>query len=123
MSTLDKTEVLASFEAAYEAANGKKPDITAKAGWYSVDGGKNMRLADLNDLIATLGSDAAPNASKAKTTKKAVTKKAADIASVVGPTNGFTITRSNDEGYTAEELWIVTLAEKEHDCRLPRGVV
>ena len=118
MSTLDKTEVLASFEAAYEAANGKKPDITAKAGWYSVDGGKNMRLADLNDLIATLGSDAAPTASKAKTTKKA-----ADNSSVVAPTNGFTITRSNDEGYTAEELWIVTLAEKEHDCRLPRGVV
>ena len=121
MSTLDKTEVLASFEAAYEAANGKKPDITAKAGWYSVDGGKNMRLADLNDLIATHDSDAAPTASKAKTTK--TTKKAANNASVVAPTNGFAITRSNDEGYTAEELWIVTLAEKDHDCRLPRGVV
>lgn len=117
MSTLDKTEVLASFEAAYEAANGKKPDITAKAGWYSVDGGKNMRLADLNDLIATLGSDAVPKA------KKATTKKANDKAPAVASTPGFAITRSNDEGYTAEELWIVTLAEKDHDCRLPRGVV
>ena len=115
MSTLDKTEVLASFEAAYEAANGKKPDITAKAGWYSVDGGKNMRLADLNDLIATFGSEPAPKASKTKTTKKA--------NDVAPSTPDFTITQNNDEGYTAEELWIVTLAEKDHDCRLPRGVV
>ena len=42
MSKLDKTEVLSAFEAAYEAANGKKPEITTKPGWYSIDGGKKL---------------------------------------------------------------------------------
>ena len=35
----------------------------------------------------------------------------------------FTVVTANDDGYKAEELWIVNLAEKDHDCRLPRGVV
>ena len=54
MSKLDKTEVLNAFEAAYEAANGKKPEITTKPGWYSIDGGKNMRLADVAALVKQL---------------------------------------------------------------------
>lgn len=35
----------------------------------------------------------------------------------------FTVVTENEDGYTAEEFWIVELARKEHDCRLPRGVV
>ena len=33
------------------------------------------------------------------------------------------LVKANDDGFKAEELWIVNLAEKDHDCRLPRGVV
>ncbi len=123
MSKLDKTEVLAAFEAAYEAANGKKPEIVAKSGWYSIDGGKNMRLADVAALTETLtsGETAAPEkAAPAK--KKAPAKKAAAPAKAKG-TKGYTVVKHNEEGFLAEELWIVKLAESEHDCRLPRGVV
>ena len=67
MSKLDKTEVLNAFEAAYEAANGKKPEITTKPGWYSIDGGKNLRLADVAALTEELtsGKTAEPKAEEA----------------------------------------------------------
>ena len=55
------------FEAAYEAANGKKPEITTKPGWYSIDGGKNLRLADVAALTEelTFGKTAEPKAEEA----------------------------------------------------------
>jgi hypothetical protein len=113
MSKLDKTAVLSAFEVAYETANGKKPEITTKPGWYSIDGGKNMRLADVAELTKKLSSG--------KTTK---TKKAKVPAAAKAQKNAaFTVVSKNDDGYTAEELWIVELAKKDHDCRLPRGVV
>ncbi|GEK09216.1 hypothetical protein HUZ36_11110 [Pseudoalteromonas sp. McH1-7] len=122
MSKLDKTEVLSAFEAAYEAAHGKKPEITAKPGWYSIDGGKNMRLAEVAALTEELTSGSAvasettqAPAKKAKTTKKA--PKAA-VKSV-----SFAVVKENEEGFKAEEQWIAELAAKDHDCRLPRGVV
>ena len=120
MSKLDKTEVLSAFEAAYEAANGKKPEITTKPGWYSIDGGKNMRLADVEELTKELSSG--------KSTKKAAVKAPAKKTKKAAPVKAqkkapFTVIKQNEEGYTAEELWIVELARKDHDCRLPRGVV
>ncbi|TMP50622.1 MULTISPECIES: hypothetical protein [unclassified Pseudoalteromonas] len=123
MSKLDKTEVLSAFEAAYEAANGKKPEITTKPGWYSIDGGKNMRLADVAELTKELSSGKSTKkaAVKAPAKKTKKTKKAAPVkAQKKAP---FTVITQNEEGYTAEELWIVELARKDHDCRLPRGVV
>lgn len=80
MSKLDKDQVIAEFTAAYTQANGKAPEIEAKGGWYSVDGGKNVRLATLVDMTAELGGAAAPApAVEAKTDapKKAPAKKAA----------------------------------------------
>ena len=120
MSKLDKTEVLSAFEAAYEAANGKKPEITTKPGWYSIDGGKNMRLADVAELTKELSSG--------KSTKKAAVKAPAKKTKKAAPVKAqkkapFTVITQNEEGYTAEELWIVELARKDHDCRLHRGVV
>jgi hypothetical protein len=129
MSKLDKNEVLAAFEKAFEAANGKKPEIVAKSGWYSVDGGKNMRLADLAEQAGELASGKAPEAkadAPAKpAAKKAATKKVAKKAAPVSPTKQkeYTVTKANEQGYTAEEFWIVKLAESDHDTRLPRGVV
>jgi len=122
MSKLDKTEVLSAFEAAYEAANGKKPEITTKPGWYSIDGGKNLRLADVAELTEELSSGkTTPKAAEKAPVKKTKTKTAAPVkAQKKAP---FSVVTENEEGYTAEELWIVILARKDHDCRLPRGVV
>ena len=122
MSKLDKTEVLSAFEAAYEAANGKKPEITTKPGWYSIDGGKNLRLADVAELTEELSSGkTTPKAAEKAPAKKTKTKTAAPVkAQKKAP---FSVVTENEEGYTAEELWIVILARKNHDCRLPRGVV
>jgi hypothetical protein len=82
MSKLDKDSVLAKFTAAYEAANGKAPEIEAKGGWYSVDGGKNVRLAQLDEMADSMGTaspkaKAEPKAEKAPAKPKAAAKKAA----------------------------------------------
>ncbi|WP_404339430.1 hypothetical protein [Pseudoalteromonas mariniglutinosa] len=121
MSKLDKTEVLNAFEAAYQAANGKKPDITTKPGWYSIDGGKNMRLAEVAELTEELtsGKAAEPKATTTKTTAKKTKTKTVTTTKKTS----FNVVKGNTDGYTAEELWIVNLAKKDHDCRLPRGVV
>ena len=126
MSKLDKTEVLAAFEKAYEAANGKKPEVVAKSGWYSVDGGKNVRLADLAAQAEELASGNAPAAkeeapAKKAPAKKAAAKKAAPVT--VAKEKEYTVTKANEAGFTAEEFWIKELAERDHDTRLPRGVV
>ncbi|MEI8642424.1 hypothetical protein P4S68_21110 [Pseudoalteromonas sp. Hal099] len=122
MSKLDKTEVLSAFEAAYEAANGKKPEITTKPGWYSIDGGKNLRLADVAELTKELSSGKSPVQAEQKApAKKTKTKVAAPVKAQ--KTAPFTVVTQSEDGYTAEELWIVELASKDHDCRLPRGVV
>ncbi|MBT1451978.1 hypothetical protein KJ365_13880 [Glaciecola sp. XM2] len=79
MSKLDKDSVIEKFTTAYTAANGKAPQIEAKGGWYSVDGGKNMRLAQLDELADSMaGSAPAPKkAEKAAPAKeKAAPKKA-----------------------------------------------
>jgi hypothetical protein len=127
MSKLDKAQVLEDFDKAYQAANGKQPEVVAKAGWYSVDGGKNMRLADLAALTEELSSGTAAAAPEkaAKPAKKAAAKpaKKAAVKTVETKDKGMVIVKNNEDGYTAEEFWIVYLAEKEHDCRLPQGIV
>jgi hypothetical protein len=50
MAKQDKDAVIENFTQAYTKANGKAPSIEAKGGWYSVDGGKNMRLAQLEEM-------------------------------------------------------------------------
>ena len=115
MSKLDKAQVLEDFDKAYQAANGKQPEVVAKAGWYSVDGGKNMRLADLAALTEELSSGTATET--AKPAKKTA------VISVEKKDKGIVIVKNNEDGYTAEEFWIVYLAERDHDCRLPQGIV
>lgn len=122
MSKLDKTEVLNAFAAAYQAANGKKPEITTKPGWYSIDGGKNLRLAEVAELTEQLTSGTKSDKPATKAPAKKTKTKVAPAKAAVKKA-AFTITTANEEGCTAEELWIVYLAEKDHDCRLPRGVV
>ncbi|WP_026375059.1 hypothetical protein [Aestuariibacter salexigens] len=72
MTKLDKEQVIAAFTEAYTAANGKAPEIEAKGGWYSVDGGKNVRLAQLQEMTEELSGGAAKAAEplKAKAEEK-----------------------------------------------------
>jgi len=81
MSKLEKDTVLDNFTQAYTKANGKAPTVEAKGGWYSVDGGKNVRLAQLEEMTAELGSaKVAKKADKPvkKEAKPAAAQKAAD---------------------------------------------
>lgn len=125
MSKLDKDEVIANFTAAYEAANGKAPQIEAKGGWYSVDGGKNVRLAALVDLTAELSGGAAPakeaaaEEKAAKPAKKKAAKKA--TAPAASAANGPTVV-SQGSGMKPADLWKQKLADSGQECTLPRGI-
>ncbi|RUO79258.1 hypothetical protein [Pseudidiomarina taiwanensis] len=118
MSKLDKEQVVADFTAAYQQAHGKQPKIEAKSGWYSVDGGKNMRLAQLAEEAEALKGAAKPakaaakaDAPKPAAEKKAPAKKAAAKKS----------TAKSGGGLTAKELWQKKLEEHATLSRLPRG--
>lgn len=77
MSKLDKDTVIEKFTKAYESANGKAPSIEASGGWYSVDGGKNIRLAQLDEMADELSSGGKPDQAAAEKTSPAAEKKPA----------------------------------------------
>jgi hypothetical protein len=139
MSTLDKEQVLSDFTEAYKKANGKEPQIEAKGGWYSIDGGKNVRLAALVDLTAEVSGSAAPAKAakapakekapakaptaakapakeKAPAKKKAVAKKAAPAVAA----SSFTVVKKGD-GFNPANFWLEYLASLDMDCRTPHG--
>lgn len=117
MTQLDKDQVIAKFEAAYEAANGKKPTIEAKSGWYSVDGGKNIRLAQLDELANELNSGsaskAAPKAASTKSAAKPAEKKASAPAAKKA-------SKKSSKGFSVKAYWKKLLGDKDHDCTTPR---
>ena len=136
MSKLDKEKVLAEYTEAYEKAHGKKPKIEASNGWDSVDGGKNVRLAQLDEEAKALAKGKPAKAEKTsdkkappkkaaakKTETKSDTKKAAPkktAAKKEAPKKP-AVKKSNSGGLTAKELWKQKLESKGTDCRLPRG--
>ncbi|WP_088328431.1 hypothetical protein [Lacimicrobium sp. SS2-24] len=126
MSKLDKEQVIEKFTAAYKAANGKAPKLEAKGGWYSVDGGKNMRLAQLEELadeLAQGGGEKAP-AKKAEKTEKAPAKKAASDsakpATKKAPAKAKAAKKAKKSDFSVKAMWADQLASKDHECRLPR---
>lgn len=139
MSKLDKEKVLAEYTEAYQKAHGKKPKIESSNGWYSVDGGKNVRLSQLADDAKALGKEkkSAPKKSEPKKTepkkaeakkpaaKKAETKKPAakKPAAKKSSAKQSSAKKSSSGGLTAKELWKQKLEGKDSDCRLPRGSV
>ena len=123
MTKLDKDQVVADFTAAYQAKFGKAPELEQKPGWFSVDGGKNIRLAELAELAASYSkggnSKAAAKAEKpakpankakpaAKPAAKAAAKSKAKAENPLKTTPG-----------AAAAFW----AQKINDSkqRLPRG--
>jgi hypothetical protein len=111
MSELDKDQVIAAFTEAYTAANGKAPTIEAKGGWYSVDGGKNIRLANLNAMIAELDtSTPAKEATAAvEKPKNSKPKKAAPVKKKV---------KKSD--FSVKAFWAKKILEESPVSKLPR---
>ncbi|KKO49841.1 hypothetical protein VT06_04400 [Arsukibacterium sp. MJ3] len=85
MTTLDKDQVIADFTAAYQATFGKAPELEQKPGWFSVDGGKNMRLAELADLTASYGKGGKTKATATKTEPASKAEKPAKSAKKTEP--------------------------------------
>lgn len=112
MSKLDKDQVIAEFTAAYQAAFGKEPQLEQKPGWFSVDGGKNIRLAELAELAKSYAAAPAPaKAAKASNTKaKPAAKKKAAAAT---PAKGRPLVQQPAAKLWAEKIGI--------DQRMPRG--
>ena len=54
MSQLDKDVVIAAFKETYTKVHNKTPDLEIKSGWYKVDGGKGIRLSQLQALTEDL---------------------------------------------------------------------
>lgn len=122
MSKLDKDQVIADFTAAYEKAHGKKPTIEAKSGWYSVDGGKNMRLAQLaEEADALAGSSKKPAAKAEKPAAKKAEKPAKAATKKPAGKKAGAKTKSSGNGLTARELWRQKLEAGASLSRLPRG--
>ncbi len=123
MSKLDKDQVLSDFTAAYLAKNGKEPSVEAKGGWYSVDGGKNVRLAAIEEMTKELSGtapaskEAAPAKEKKTTAKKAVK---ADKKAPVVKSSGYTVVKKGD-GYNPANFWLDYLSTLGTDSRTPQG--
>ena len=112
MSKSDKDQVLEAFSQAYQAAHGKAPVIEAKGGWYSVDGGKNVRLAQLEEMTAELAG-AKPAATKAEA------KPAAKAASKAAPAKKAAKAKKRSD-FSVKAFWAEQLASRDGACKLPR---
>lgn len=113
MSKLDKDQVIATFTVAYSAVNGKAPTIEAKGGWYSVDGGKNMRLADLDAMTAELGSSTPVEETKDVVEKpeKAAKKKVAKTPAKK---------KVKDSNFSVKAFWAEKILKQTAASKLPR---
>lgn len=121
MSKLDKDQVLSAFTEAYKKVNGKEPTIETKSGWYSIDGGKNVRLAAIEEMTAVLtGGEAPAPAAKQEAPAKPATKAAAKPAAKAEKTVGFSVVKTG-EGLTPANYWLEYLGTLGSDSRVPHG--
>jgi hypothetical protein len=119
MSKLDKDLVIAAFSEAYTAVNGKAPSIEAKSGWYSVDGGKNIRLAELDAMITELGSTVPSKESNAVVDKpKKVTKK--KLVTVTETSKSTVKKKVKKSDFSVKAFWTSKILEKSGQSKLPR---
>lgn len=133
MSELDKEAVLDEFTEAYKKAHGKKPKIEASNGWYSVDGGKNMRLAQLDEWAKELKSGGSKKAkketsskkstTKSSTAKKTAAKKPASKTKKSASSGKKPSQRKSDQSaaQTPAQAWLTHLQKQTGSSRLPRG--
>lgn len=111
MSNADKDKIIEEFTKAYQKAKGKTPTIESKSGWYSVDGGKNMRLNQLEELTASLkGADTSPTPDKAtKKTAASTTKSKSSVAK-----------KPKSSNFSVKAFWQEKIASQHPGSRSPR---
>jgi hypothetical protein len=119
MSKLDKDQVIAAFSEAYTAVNGKAPSIEAKSGWYSVDGGKNIRLAELDAMTTELGSTAPSKEANAvvDNAKKVTEKKPVTVTETSKSAVKKKVKKSD---FSVKAFWTHKILEISRQSKLPR---
>ncbi|MCE9789393.1 hypothetical protein [Shewanella chilikensis] len=101
MAKLTKEEVISALQQALSEQQGKAVTIEQNGSWYKIDGGKSLRFAELEQMLA---DNAKPAKAEAKQEK---TKQAAPALA------------DGQGGKTPKELWREKLAAGNH--KLPRG--
>ena len=119
MAKPDKNDVLEEFIYAYTKANGKQPDIQAKSGWYSVDGGKNVRLAQIQEMTAALLEDGSKTPSTSKATKKVMSEAPPKTTSKTRPKN-VARTKPQKSGFSVKQYWADKLNAEAPGSTQPR---
>jgi hypothetical protein len=119
MSKLDKDKVIAAFTEAYTAQNGKAPTIEAKGGWYSIDGGKNMRLVAIDAMVAELSSSTTVKKSEAvaEKPKKSTENKPATLKKVAKAPSKNIVKKTN---FSVKEFWAKKILGQGSGYKLPR---
>ena len=113
MTKLTKEDVISQLEAALSKREGKAISIEQSGSWYKIDGGKSVRFAELENMLAELGAPATaatPAAPKAKATKAPAAKASAPKA----------VANNTGADKTPKQLWREKLAQQASN-KLPRG--
>ena len=121
MSDLDKDLVITKFTEAYTAAHGKAPDIEAKGGWYSVDGEKNVRLAQLDEMADELAGN--KPAAKPKTKAKKSAKKTSSAKSGKKPKakgKAKKVAKDKQNAFSVKSMWIAQIEQQNPGSTPPR---
>ena len=119
MAKPDKNDVIEEFTHAYTSVNGKRPDIQAKSGWYSIDGGKNVRLAQIQEMTAALLEDGSKTPSTSKATKEAMSEAPPKTTSKTRPKN-VAKTKPQKSGFSVKQYWADKLNTEAPGSTQPR---
>ncbi|MCW8108527.1 hypothetical protein OPS25_08465 [Alteromonas ponticola] len=125
MSDLDKDKVIADFTKNFKKAEGKEPEIEAKGGWYSVNGGKNMRLAQLQEWSDELagGKKAETDSSPAKTktsTPKSESKKSKTKQKTTKKSSSKKKSAAKKGDFSVKAFWAEKTEQENPGSRPPR---
>ncbi len=120
MSDLDKDKVIADFTKNFKKAEGNEPEIEAKGGWYSVNGGKNMRLAQLQEWSEELAGNKKAKAETKKAEKKADTAKPKAKKAPAKKAKTAKKSKPKKGGFSVKDFWAEKLQQEQADARLPR---
>ncbi|MBO2561320.1 hypothetical protein I6M33_11935 [Shewanella algae] len=128
MAKLTKEEVISTLQQALSEQQGKAVTIEQNGSWYKIDGGKSLRFAELEQMLAdsakpakTEAKQEKPKAAKteAKQEKPKAAKPAAKPAAKAKPKQVAPAKAGSQGGKTPKELWREKLAAGNH--KLPRG--
>lgn len=120
MSHQEKEQILQNFSEAYQAKYGKAPVIEESRGWYKVDDGKNMRLAQLAELAGELSGQAPDKSVQTAKPTNTNNQNRQKVSNTTTVESKVAVTK-HAKGFTAKEVWLEKLQQLNSACRLPRG--